>query len=117
MQSTSSATLSPPSFEHHPHVYVDVIQDRKPGGILGKILHNVRSWPIAVRVAAVAMPVIVAMAILCIYQAILPADHIFRSILPIIHVVYPFVGMYEATELMNEAMDQMAHDYSPRARS
>jgi hypothetical protein len=94
-----------------------VIQDEAPGGILAKILHNVRTWPLAARVAAVAIPILIAFAFSCTYQVILPADHLFRSVMPIISLVTPFLGMYEGTSLVKEFMNQLAYDYRPGAIS
>lgn len=107
---TTSATYP---LEHTPLLHINVIPDKVPGGILAKILHNVREWPLAARIAAVVLPVLIALAFSCAYQAILPADHLFRSVMPIISLALPFFGIYEGTCLIKEFMAQFNYDCRP----
>lgn len=104
-------------FEHHPNLRINTIQDEVPGGILAKILHNVREWPLAARIAVIAITVFATLTISCAYQAILPADHLFRAVMPIISLALPFFGMYEGTSLMKEFLNQFRYDYRPGANT
>ena len=104
-------------FEHHHHVHINTIHDEVPGGILAKILHNVRECPLAVRIAAVVIPILIAFTFYSIYYATLPADHLFRAVMPLASLVIPFFSMYEGTSLMNEFLNQFSYDYRPGAHT
>lgn len=88
-----------------------VIQMNSLNGFLATILHNVQRYPSAVKVVAVALPVILSFSMFLFGSCLLPSDHLFRAILPLIDMVFPVVCMYEITGLMKEIVDQKSRKY------
>ena len=117
MQNTTSvfafATLR---LEGRPPIRADIhiVREAEPSGVMAGILHKVRNCPLIVKIVAVAFPILAFVAQVLVFDAILPADHLFRALMPFVSLALPFLYVYECIDLMREVMAQMSGDYSRR---
>jgi hypothetical protein len=93
------------------HADVHIVRDAEPSGIMAGILHKVRNCPLIVRIGAVAFPILAFVAQVLTFNATLPADHLFKTLMPFLSLALPFLYVYECIDLMREVMAQMSCDY------
>jgi hypothetical protein len=70
--------------------------------MFAKILRNVESCPTAIKVGAVAIPVILTIATYLLLLAKFPADPSVRMATIVISLVYPIWGMHEFSSFVKE---------------
>ena len=96
------------------HADVHIVRDFEPSGIVARILHGARGMPLIVRIGLVALPILTTLAGLAIFNAVLPADHLFKVLKPFIALAFPFVATFEMVDLVNEIMAQNCPNYGRR---
>lgn len=96
------------------HADVHIVRDFEPSGMLAKILHGARNWPLIAKIGLVAIPLLASLSSLVAFNAILPADHLFMALKPLMALVVPFICVFEWVDLMNEIIAQNGRNYSYR---
>lgn len=96
------------------HADVRIVRDAEPSGIMAGILHKVRNCPLVIKIGAVVFPILVFIAQVLTFNTILPADHLFKTLMPFLSLALPFLYVYECIDLVREVMAQMSCDYSHR---
>ncbi len=94
--------------ETNVHEGVQTLEEAIPSGFLARILRNVRDWPLAVKVSAIAIPVILEIADLVYFGCFSTPSLLNRAVWSVLAVAGPIFGLLEVTSLMNEVADQIS---------
>ena len=111
---TSRGAGAPPSVDGNKvsetslHEGVQTLEEATPSGFLARILRNVRDWPLAVKVSAIAIPVILEIADLIYFGCFSTPSLLNRAVWSVLAVAGPIFGLLEVTSLMNEVADQIS---------
>lgn len=88
------------------------IESDEVHGVFAKILHNVRDWPLAVKIGALAIPVILELANVVFYGYIANPTPIYKAVWAMIAIIAPVWGMLELTSLINEISAQWSKAFA-----
>ena len=107
---TAAAALSDGNKVSEPSIHegVQTFEETAPSGFLARILRNVRDWPLAVKVTAIAIPVLLEIADVVYFGCFSAPSMINRAVWSLLAVAGPIFGLLEVTSLMNEVADQIA---------
>jgi hypothetical protein len=104
---TNITPLSQPGYScPQPPPNVVVIHEGEPGGMFAKILYHTRLWYPAARITAAALAALLTIGAGLLSMVMFHGDHTFRLINATLMLVFPVIGMYEATSFLDEAQRQ-----------
>lgn len=95
-------------FDYEPQPYVIVVRDQDPGGVFARILRNIERYPLALKIATLALSIILAITMHFLAADALSGDHAFKVAINLIAPAFPIWGLYEITSFEAECRYQLS---------